>query len=402
MARINFIVQALSRDRFSGGILCIFEYASGLVARGHEVAIVPIAPSQHPSWFNKPFGKLVDDTPRKRLLKAIGEGWDALLSMVCHGQQGSKASIRNFTSTAAQMSMSLFAYPIRLALFEGYAASRAPVADINIATGFETARPTALLPGRNFYFCQHYEPYFCNELPDSEYARFVAEQSYRIGLQLIVNSSWLENKLKLAAPDASISVCPNAIDHSTFYGTERRPRLAQEISVISYGGRDAVWKGFYEMAEAMSIARKALPDWKIDWKVFGECLLPPNNDIAPYTYLGFLPPSLLRTEYQNADILLSASWYESFPLFPLEAMACGCAVLTTASGTEEYAAHGVTAEVVPAKSPNEIAQGLIRLIKNPEYRKRLSLAGQEASKRFEWQRSVARLEAILGVSGVAQ
>jgi len=41
--------------------------------------------------------------------------------------------------------------------------------------------------------------------------------------------------------------------------------------------------------------------------------------------------------------------YESFPLFPLEAMACGLAVITTAPGTEDYAVNQENCLVVEPK-----------------------------------------------------
>jgi glycosyltransferase involved in cell wall biosynthesis len=103
----------------------------------------------------------------------------------------------------------------------------------------------------------------------------------------------------------------------------------------------------------------------------------------------------LSEEYKKADILLSASWYESFPLFPIEAMACGLAVITTQFGTEEYAVHGKTAEIVQPKNPQSIAEGLIKLVRDEAYRLRLATAGNQASREFHWDRSVERLESIL-------
>jgi glycosyltransferase involved in cell wall biosynthesis len=400
MARINFIVPQLWRDRYSGGIWCIFEYASGLISHGHHVTIVPVAPSCRPQWFAKPFGTITNDTMEKRFGRALRSALLVLPGLVQHGRQASKPAIQQFTSSLAYLCLGAFSFPLRLTLYESYVALHAPEAEVNIATSFETARPAALLPGRNFYFAQHYEPYFCNEYPDPNYARFVALHSYTLGLGLIANSSWLGKKLLDELPNATIRVCPNAIDHSIFHDGQRRHCRTRELTVISYGGREAEWKGFREMAKAMAIVRKARPDWNIEWRVFGDCILPPNNDTASYVPLGFLSPLSLRQEYQRADVLLSASWYESFPLFPLEAMACGCAVITTEFGTEDYASNGVTAEIVPARNPEGIAKGLLRLIDDTAYRQQLSAVGQDASKHFTWEQSVNRLEEIIGVRGM--
>jgi len=89
------------------------------------------------------------------------------------------------------------------------------------------------------------------------------------------------------------------------------------VRIISYGGRDAKWKGFAEMVQAMCEARNMLPGIIIEWNVFGDALIPPSNSVAPYNSLGFLNSESLADEYRKNDILLSASWYESFRFFLL-------------------------------------------------------------------------------------
>jgi glycosyltransferase involved in cell wall biosynthesis len=291
--------------------------------------------------------------------------------------------------------MKLFPVAIQWGIAEEYLPIVAPHADINIATKFDTVRPTALLPGRNFYFAQHYEPYFADEYPDPHYATAVARQSYKLGLQPIANSSWLRNKLTMEIEENRVPLCPNAIDHKVFNGAPKHTVDHRRVIVISYGGRKAEWKGFKDMAAAVAIARVTVPNVEIEWRVYGDSLLPPNNSIASYISLGFLSPTALSEAYRNADILLSASWYESFPLFPIEAMACGLAVVTTAFGTEDYAEHGVSAVVVEPKCPESIAAGLLALIEDSEYRFRIASAGNEKSREFTWDRSVAQLETIL-------
>jgi glycosyltransferase involved in cell wall biosynthesis len=212
---------------------------------------------------------------------------------------------------------------------------------------------------------------------------------------MIANSTWLKDKLHSDAGLERVHLCSNAIDHQTFYGEPRRSPLSKKIVLISYGGRDAVWKGFREMAEAVAIARSKASDVTIEWRVYGSALLPPDNLITPYISLGFLPPQILSQAYRDADILLSASWYESFPLFPIEAMASGLAVITTQPGTEEYAIHGHTAEVVQPRSVESIAAGILKLIRDPEYRYRIASEGNSISRQFTWKSSVERFESIL-------
>jgi glycosyltransferase involved in cell wall biosynthesis len=391
MADINFITPSFSRKTVTGGIWCILEYAHGLTARGHKVNIIPIYPTSRPEWFPRPVGEFLPNSPRRSLAKAGCLVRDLIFS----GKISDPKRIRRIVDASCMAAPSLFSHPARLGLVDAYVRDTAPLADVNIATSFETARPVSLLPGRNFYFAQHFEPFFKNESADPDYVDLVARQSYRLSLTLIANSSWLREMLESEA-GRSVNLSPNAINHEVYLGQPKPPRLNEDrVIIISYGGRNAVWKGFREMAHAVSLARAQMPGIDLEWRVYGDAILPPENTIAPYTALGFLVPDRLAEEYRRADILLSASWYESFPLFPLEAMACGLAVITSQLGTEDYAQHGVSAEIVDPRSPESIAEGLIRLVKDREYRYRVAMEGNAVSKQFTWSRSVTTFEAIL-------
>lgn len=393
MARINVVVSDLSKDSFSGGIWCIFEYAHGLVDRGHDVTIVTTLPSEYPHWFPRPIGRVLisDRTERVRnlFMSALHAGWSAIAD-----RKSFSPNIMEFVKHVFLYKPAMFADPVRGGISEAYAMSTAPEADITIATSYDTVRSASLLTGKKFYFAQHYEPYFATWLANPTYAATVSRQSYHLGFNIIANSSWLLRKLTAEIHDVPISLCTNAIDHSVFYGTPKDKDLSRRAVIISYGGRDAIWKGFRDMADAMSIARAELPACDIEWRVFGDAILPPSSTI-PYVPLGFLYPAQLSEEYRDADILLSASWYESFPLFPIEGMACGLPVITTEYGTEDYATDGVTAKIVQARSARSIADGIISLILDRGYRNTIAMGGNDKAQQFRWKQSIDRFEHLL-------
>ncbi|MFZ0686375.1 MAG: glycosyltransferase family 4 protein [Terriglobales bacterium] len=392
MLRINIVVPKLSADVFSGGIYCILEYAHGLVKRGHDVTIVPTAPSPYPAWFQPPIGRVITASMKDGIQKALKSSARAAWSTISRSSS-SKSLIREATTSVCLLHPGSFSDAIRLGIAEAYLTRIAPEADVTLATSFETARPASLITGRKFYFAQHYEPYFSAEYADPAYVTTVARQSYELGFEMIANSSWLQSKLQ-SELGVSVALCPNAIDHKIFNAEPKPPGSSRKVIVISYGGRDAVWKGFREMAEAVAIARAKLSEYELEWRVYGRALVPPG-EITPYVSLGFLSPLRLSEEYKKADILLSASWYESFPLFPIEAMASGLAVITTQLGTEEYAFHGRTAEVVQPRNSGSIAEGLVKLVRDPDYRSRIATGGKQISREFQWDKSVERFERIL-------
>jgi glycosyltransferase involved in cell wall biosynthesis len=382
VATINIVVPPLQRHKFSGGILCIFHYASGLRARGHEVNILPLLPSPRPHWFDGDFGNFGQAMKRERC--SAGNLRDSAIRRA-----------RDVLSDLAVAGARWFHADVQRGLQLRYLRATMCEADVTLATSFETALPVYLYgSGRLCYFMQHFEPYFAIDLPDPKWAEHEARNSYRLGLNLIANSSWLRATVQREIGVDAV-VCTNAIDHRIYSGQPKDADLSDVIRVISYGGGQCSWKGFREMAAAVRLVRERLPHRTIKWLVYGDCLLPPDNDIAPYESLGFLQPADLARAYGSADILLSAAWYESFPLYPLEAMACGLPVITTQPGTEEFARAGDTAEVVRPNDVASIAAGLQRLIENREYRSRLARNGWLISREFSWDAAVTRMEQVL-------
>jgi glycosyltransferase involved in cell wall biosynthesis len=377
MSTINIVVPALKRHVFSGGILCIFQYSKGLTALGHEVNIVPLVPSPEPQWVKGAYGRLV--RARKR-----GER-----------RGGMKSWIRETTADLGTMMVRLLPHEVQRGYQLRYARGIMPPADITIATSFETALPVHLYgQGKRFYFLQHFESYFAIDMTDPLWAEYETLASYGLGLRMIANSSWLRRTIAQRT-GIEPELCTNAIDHDVFNGEPRFRRFDGEVRVISYGGAGATWKGMADMAQAVRLVRAELSGMRIRWQVFGTSKLPPNNDIASYEPLGFLQPAELAKAYRQADILLSASWYESFPLFPLEGMACGLPVITTPLGTEDFALHEQTAEIVQPRDPGSIANGLLRVIRDETYREHLAVNAPKTARQFSWPKSVGRMHEIL-------
>jgi glycosyltransferase involved in cell wall biosynthesis len=352
-----------------------------LVERGHDVTVIGYPGSEQPQWIRytgkltspeRPRVNWLDGRERKRD-KALRYGFD---------------NLKKFDANTKR------------ALLVELVARCVPDCDVVISTLWETTA-TAFSCGKGIpaYFMQHFESVFHEP---SELAYYQAEASYLLPVFRIANSSWLQQRVSRFVAGSErpldIALCPNAVDLEHFHpdaGVTKLTRHERELNLISYGGRKVRWKGFQEMAEAVRIARQQLPDMQIHWNVYGEAELPPDNLIAPYTRLGFLKPAELAQQYCRNDVLLSASWYESFPLFPIEGMACGLAVITTAPGTEEYAAHGQNAMIVEPRNPASVASAIVELAGSPALRKRLGDAGIATAQQFNWDASVSRLESIL-------
>ncbi len=219
--------------------------------------------------------------------------------------------------------------------------------------------------------------------------------AYHLGLHPLVNSPWLQQMLQTELPGVEVQLVPNAIDHQVFTGAPVSRKQGEPLRIISYGGRNAEWKGFAQMCEALRIVKTRHPQMAFEWNVYGDALLPPDNPICPYRALGFLKPGALAQAYRSHHVLLSASWYESFPLFPIEAMACGVATITSQPGTELCAEHGKTAWVAQAQNPESVADAVVALASEESLRMILSQKGQRRSQEFTWSGAGQAMEAAL-------
>lgn len=96
--------------------------------------------------------------------------------------------------------------------------------------------------------------------------------------------------------------------------------------------------------------------------------------------------------YSSADIVICPSWYESFPLYPLEAMVCGTPIVTTPYGTEDYAFHEKNCLVVPPQDPKSLANSILRLLKDGNLREEFRKEGLITASQFTWERTVNKVE----------
>lgn len=110
--------------------------------------------------------------------------------------------------------------------------------------------------------------------------------------------------------------------------------------------------------------------------------------------LGRVSDAELRALYAGATAFAYPSLYEGFGLPPLEAMAAGAPVLTSAiSSIPEVT--GDAALLVDPSSVEAIAGALSRLLAEPELRERLAARGRERAAAFSWERTARETFAVL-------
>lgn len=100
--------------------------------------------------------------------------------------------------------------------------------------------------------------------------------------------------------------------------------------------------------------------------------------------LGEVPDQELPRLYSDALAFVYPTHYEGFGLPVLEAMQCGCPVITSHDPAVVEVAGGAA---ILASSPREIAEAMRAIAENPRLRNTLSGAGLERAGAFSWSRT---------------
>jgi glycosyltransferase involved in cell wall biosynthesis len=134
------------------------------------------------------------------------------------------------------------------------------------------------------------------------------------------------------------------LDHDD---TWRPEKLERQLAAADDNADPALYhpaprKGASDGLAALEIVRRHVPDLRV--VLVGPVPTPSLPSWAAFDW--FPSDDRLRRHYSVASVLLYPSRYEGFALPPLEAMACGCPVVTTRVGAvPEYAVDGRNAFV---------------------------------------------------------
>jgi len=102
--------------------------------------------------------------------------------------------------------------------------------------------------------------------------------------------------------------------------------------------------------------------------------------------LGYVPETDLLDLYQNAAVFYFPTLHEGFGLPVLEAMAAGCAVVTS----DVYAVPEVTGDAAILHGPNDVdrhVEAIDQLLDDPDQRYELAIQAIDRSQQFSWKKT---------------
>ena len=121
-----------------------------------------------------------------------------------------------------------------------------------------------------------------------------------------------------------------------------------------------------------------------------------ENELAPIRevgmedrvkYVGYVADEDLAALYSAAECLALPSWYEGFGIPILEAMACGCPVVTSSGRHAAPEVAGGAALLVNPADPEAIATGLSQVLDDPRLRAELIAKGLVRGPQYDWEKT---------------
>ena len=109
-------------------------------------------------------------------------------------------------------------------------------------------------------------------------------------------------------------------------------------------------------------------------------------------FLGKKSQETLPYYYSAADVLIMPSYYESFGMVALEAMACGTPVIASQVGGLPFLVkNGETGFVVPGGSPEALVDPLMALMTQPELRAKMGKQAANYALNYSWELITQRI-----------
>lgn len=245
------------------------------------------------------------------------------------------------------------------------------------------------------------EPSRDGVLPTLDNASFVARLKLPHDGYLVVCEAVGDALRERGVADGKVYTVGNAVDAERFRpdATATLPRTVAsalpEGPLVGYVGGLYAYKGTDDLAAAVERAGAAF-----SLVVVGDG--PERSTLASRlddrnVLLGAVDYEHMPALYRALDLLVVPSHTEGLPRVVLEAQASGTPVVATAVGcVPEVVDDGETGLLVPPRAPRVLADGVDRLLADPEEADRLAAAARDrVTESFAWSALYDRYEAAL-------
>jgi glycosyltransferase involved in cell wall biosynthesis len=190
---------------------------------------------------------------------------------------------------------------------------------------------------------------------------------------------------------------PQAVEAKLRSWNVRKPFLLSVSSLWRYKNQTGIARAFARLIQKYNVPHQLVfvggsdqPDYEAEVRALVQEL-----GVQERTrFLGYLPHSELAYCYQAADVFVYPSFFETFGLTLLEAMACGTPIVCSDRGSLPEIAGAAALTVNPEK-PEEIAEAIARLLFDSTVRDSLVANGYRRLQEFSWQKTAEQTLTVL-------
>ncbi|MEM0372800.1 MAG: glycosyltransferase [archaeon] len=194
-----------------------------------------------------------------------------------------------------------------------------------------------------------------------------------------------------------ITVIPNGVDLAKFRHLKKKRRKNEVLFIgrlIYYKGLDVLIKAMKEVVERVPDAKLKIAgtgELEAELKALAKQLKLEKN----IKFLGRVSDKELERLLNESAVFVLPSVHrsEAFGIVILEAMSAGCPVITTDISGTVYAA-GDAGIIVKNKNVGDLADAIIRVLKDEKLQKRMSKLGLKQAKRFQWKNIAEMTEQV--------
>jgi len=235
----------------------------------------------------------------------------------------------------------------------------------------------------------------CKDHPLVKAGTIVGEETYRIyrGEQFETNSESTAERLRELVDTTSndVVVNPIGIDNDEFE-FEYRPEsdLVLSLSKLSPRKRLAdLLRAWPEVSSTVPTARLVIAGSGPQEKKLRR--ISERLDLDRVAFAGFVSNERKYELLQEAAVFASPTLYEGFGISNLEAMASGCAVVSTDTwGIKDYLEHRSNGFCVPPRSPEKLGDAIVELLQDVPLRKRVAQEGARTAQQYPISESMDR------------
>jgi phosphatidylinositol alpha-mannosyltransferase len=198
-------------------------------------------------------------------------------------------------------------------------------------------------------------------------------------------------------------VIPNGVDVDRFQRAVPIARYRDGVPNLLFVGRHEPRKGLLDMLRAYRLVRQAGTRCRL--LIVGTG--PQEREARRYVatrrledveFLGRVSDGVKDQLFRTADIYVSpATGRESFGIVLLEAMAAGVPIVASdIHGYKGVVRRGEQGLLTPPRDPQAVSAAIVRLLGDPDLRRRMGESGVERAHQMSWERITERVDDYYG------